>query len=82
MDTERRLSRSRVSSGMFNLIWKKIDVDVYGNACTGRHYVQSEMKILCISACNGERLAVAIPRDLRIAAEEGDLLQEVCELLV
>ena len=25
---------------------------------------------------------IAIPRDLRIAAEEGDLLQDFCELLM
>ena len=67
-----------MTTGMFNQIWKRIDVDVYGNACTSRDYVPSAMKILC----NGERLADAIPRSLRIAIEEGDLLQEDCELLV
>ena len=34
------------------------------------------------SHSTGATLPVAIPRDLRIAAEEGDLLQEFCELLM
>ena len=60
---------------MFNQFWRKIYIDANGN-------VPSEMRLPVRNRTRLEQLLpVAIPRDLRIAAEEGDLLQEFCELL-
>ena len=71
------VSGSWVSTGLHNQFWRKIYIDANGN-------LPNEMRLPVRNRSHapGATLPVAIPRDLWIAAEEGDLLQEFCELLM
>ena len=59
-----------MTTGMLNQFWRKSYIDAYGNLPNGMRLpvrIRTRLEQL---------LAAAMPRDLRIAIEEGDLLQE------
>ena len=59
-----------MTTGMLNQFWRKSYIDAYGNLPNGMRLpvrIRTRLEQL---------LAAAMPRDLRIALEEGDLLQE------